>query len=242
MLKPVNDPIPSETREPIPAAIRPGSSTTGSFGPPSPMASMSSTAAISGEPKISETAANVPAAPRTCVASGGASERTSRMPSTPSPPPSAISGASGPSTRPSPTVATRGEQHPGQLPRLGHARVQAVRRHVSAVAGQARDRDGHHETGDGEHGQRPPRRGAVVEHRDLDLVDELEEPPRGERRDDAHDAREHEQHGEAPAADERGGVRRGCGGVGHAASRLRRARWPRRLRARPARSLRGCAW
>ena len=62
MLKPDHDPSPMKTSEPIPAARRPGSSTSGRIGPPSPVASMMSTAPITGEPKIDETAAKLPAA------------------------------------------------------------------------------------------------------------------------------------------------------------------------------------
>jgi Alpha-lytic protease prodomain len=52
----------SETIEPMPAASSPGSSTSASRRPPIPAASIRITAAISGEPKINDSAAELPAA------------------------------------------------------------------------------------------------------------------------------------------------------------------------------------
>ena len=51
-----------KTSEPMPADNRPGSKTTGSIAPPRPVASTTSTAPITGDPKIDATAANAPAA------------------------------------------------------------------------------------------------------------------------------------------------------------------------------------
>ncbi len=80
VLSPVQSPMPVKTREPSPAAIRPGSSTSESAGPPPLKAAASSriTAPITGEPNTVEMAAKLPAAaisPNTCW---GASFRTSR--------------------------------------------------------------------------------------------------------------------------------------------------------------------
>jgi len=63
------------------------------------------TAAISGELNTNETAAKLPAAATSVTTCGWASLRARRMKNAPRPEPSAISGASGPSTRPSPIVA-----------------------------------------------------------------------------------------------------------------------------------------
>ena len=60
--------MPMNTSEPIPAAISPGSRTSGRVGPPSPAASMMITAPMIGEPKIVERAAKLPAAARTIFA------------------------------------------------------------------------------------------------------------------------------------------------------------------------------
>ena len=62
MLSPVNEPIPSDTNEPMPAASSPGTSSSGSLAPPIPDASIRITAAISGELNTNDTAAKLPAA------------------------------------------------------------------------------------------------------------------------------------------------------------------------------------
>ena len=114
MLRPENDPSPMKTSEPIPAASSPGRSTSGRVAPPSPVASISSTAPITGEPKIDETAAKLPAAAIRPTAWSGASRLTSRIASVPSPMPTAIRGPSGPSTSPSPSVASAASSTPGR--------------------------------------------------------------------------------------------------------------------------------
>ena len=98
--------MPTSMSDPMPAASMPGTSTTGNRGPPSPAASITTIEAISGDSKIIARAANVPAAAITAVNSSVASFLTRRMTKTPRPPPSAMSGASGPRTTPSPMPAT----------------------------------------------------------------------------------------------------------------------------------------
>jgi len=56
------------TNTPKPAAIRPGSNTTGSVAPPKPAASMMITVPMTGEPKMVARAANAAAAVSTCLA------------------------------------------------------------------------------------------------------------------------------------------------------------------------------
>ena len=63
VLSPVHEPSPMKTSEPMPAARRPGRRTSGRTAPPRPVASTMSTLPITGEPKIVETAAKLPAAP-----------------------------------------------------------------------------------------------------------------------------------------------------------------------------------
>ena len=106
------------------------------------------------------------------------------------------------------------EQHAGQLlrPRRGAGR-QPVRRDVTAIAWQPRDRERHQQRRDREHRKRPPLRrsvrvaervGEVCVELLLELVDPLEEAPRRERHQHADHRDEHQQHEERPAAD--GGV------------------------------------
>ena len=67
-----------------------------------------------GEPSSVLMAAKLPAAAMTVAAMGGASREARWTASTPSPPPMAISGASGPRTTPSARVATEARMMPGR--------------------------------------------------------------------------------------------------------------------------------
>ena len=111
---PVHEPRPISISVPIPAASRPGIRMSGSRRPASPAASISSTAAISGEPNRNEIAAKVPQAATIACRSGGASARIRRIAKKPRPPPSAIRGASGPTTAPSPIPAIAASMTPGR--------------------------------------------------------------------------------------------------------------------------------
>ena len=82
--------------------------------PPRPAASMMITAPTTGEPKSDEIAAKLPAAAIIPSACWGTSFLTSRIARIPRPTPSAISGASGPSTSPRPTVARAASSTPGR--------------------------------------------------------------------------------------------------------------------------------
>ena len=114
MFTPVHDPSPISISDPIPAASRPGIRTSGRRRPAKPAASISSTAAISGEPNRNETPAKVPQAATIVCKSGGASARILRIAKKPSPPPSAIRGASGPTTAPRPIPAIAASRTPGR--------------------------------------------------------------------------------------------------------------------------------
>ena len=83
------------------------------IGPPSPEASSSKTAPASGLPSTVLIAAKLPVAAMTAPALGSMSRRASLTASTASPPPSAITGASGPTTAPSPMLATAARKMPG---------------------------------------------------------------------------------------------------------------------------------
>ena len=103
-----------KTSEPTPAASETGQEHERQrSAPPRPVASIISTAPITGEPKIDETAAKLPAAAINPTAWSGASRLTRRIAIVPSPRPSAISGPSGPSTSPSPSVASAASSTPG---------------------------------------------------------------------------------------------------------------------------------
>ena len=113
MLSPVQCAIPMKTSEPIPPAMSPGIKMSGSVAPPRPDASMMITAPTIGEPKITEIAAKAPAAPKTSSIVGGASRFASLTVATATPDPIAMSGASGPSTSPRPSVASAARATPG---------------------------------------------------------------------------------------------------------------------------------
>ena len=110
---PVHASNPMKISEPIPAATRPGTSTSPSIGPPSPDASITKKAPVSGEPRRVLTAAKLPEAPTTPMACAGASRLARRMAPAASPPPRAIRGASGPMTAPKARPARAASATPG---------------------------------------------------------------------------------------------------------------------------------
>ena len=110
---PVQASRPMKMSEPTPAASRPGTSTTCIIAPPRPEASISRNAPVRGDPSSVLMAAKLPAAATTAWTRAGASRLTSRTARTPSPPPRAISGASGPSTTPRLKVANAASTMPG---------------------------------------------------------------------------------------------------------------------------------
>ena len=111
---PVRSLSPTKIRVPIPAASSPGTSTSPSMAPPIPEASIKRNAPTRGDPSRVLTAAKLPAAAIIVAACGGASLAARCTASTPSPPPMAISGASGPSTTPSTKVASDARNTPGR--------------------------------------------------------------------------------------------------------------------------------
>ena len=102
----------------------------------------------------------------------------------------------------------RRQEDARQLNRLGHAGLEPLGRYVTSLTREPHDRDRDQRPGDREHGNRPPERSAVVvpdpvrelvPHTHLDLMDQLEEAPRGDGRHQADDGREHEQADKRPA-------------------------------------------
>ena len=103
----------------------------------------------------------------------------------------------------------RREQHPGQVDRLGGRGLQALGGNVAAVARQASDGERRDHTGEGEHREVPPERGAVIEaeilgdvgeHPPLYVEDQLQEAPRRQGGDHPDHGREEEHGHERPAA------------------------------------------
>ena len=115
MLSPDNEPIPSDTSEPIPAASSPGTNSRRSLGPPIAVASIRITAAINGEAKMNDIAAKLPEATTSINACGGVSRRAMPIIAPASPAPNTIRGASGPSTSPKPSVASPARSTPGTM-------------------------------------------------------------------------------------------------------------------------------
>src|SRR5436190_12767908 len=124
VLSPVHWPSPIETRDPIPAAIRPGIRTSGNLGPPNPAASIRSTAAITGEPNRNEIAAKVEAVARRRPTSGGASLLSKRMDRNPRPPAQRDQRRLGSDHGPEADRGERREHDPRQLDGLRGRRVE----------------------------------------------------------------------------------------------------------------------
>ena len=100
--------------EPVPAASRPGSSTSPSIGPPSPDASLSRNAPVMGDPSSVAMAVKLPALASTLTPWAGTFRRlAARVASTARPPPMAISGISVPCTAPETRVASAAKMTPG---------------------------------------------------------------------------------------------------------------------------------
>ena len=137
MLSPDNDPIPSDTSDPIPDASSPGTSRSRSLGPPMAIASIRITAAINGEEKMNDIAAKLPAAVTSVSACGGISRRAKLIIPPASPAPNTISGASGPSTSPKPIVARPARSTPGTMSGPERPPVDRPRAGMSTVSGEA---------------------------------------------------------------------------------------------------------
>lgn len=113
-VNPVQRPKPVNTSAPTPLDRSAGSMTANSCGPPTPATSMSITAAISGFPKMTATAAAAPAAPRSAVLWAVAGARARFLKSRARPVPRAISGASGPRVAPRGRLSTAARITPGR--------------------------------------------------------------------------------------------------------------------------------
>ena len=103
----------------MPAASRPGTSTSAIIAPPSPEASIRRNAPSRGDPSSELTAAKLPAAPSTALICSGGSRLTIRTAPAASPPPSARRGASGPRTAPKQSVARAAAKMPGSSMGVG---------------------------------------------------------------------------------------------------------------------------
>ena len=114
---------------------------SGSIAPPSPVASITSTAATIGEPKITEIAAKLPAADRISSSWGGASLRASFTVYTGEASADRDQRRLGAEDGTEAERRERGERDPGQHRRLVAADLEAVRGHVAAVAREVLDRE-----------------------------------------------------------------------------------------------------
>ena len=119
--RPVQLSRPMKTRAPIPEARSPGRATRVSVAPAMPAASMMRNAPSRGEPNNVLIAAKLPAEAMIVTAIGGASFLTSRTVRAARPPPTAMSGASGPSTAPRLNVASEASTTPGRSRSRGGA-------------------------------------------------------------------------------------------------------------------------
>ncbi len=193
---------------------------TGNRAPPIPAASIRSTAAIRGEAKISESAANIPGGREHGAHLVGHLPAQQADRQRAKPPAQGDQGRLGTQHEPEADRREAREDDPRQVHRASGRGLEAVGGHVTPAARQAHDGKRRHHAGDREHRQRPPQRRAVVtevagealEHPHLNLVHELEEAPGDKRHDQPHDRRQREQPDELSAAQDGGRVRRGCGG------------------------------
>ena len=144
----MNDPIPIETSDPIPAASMPGTSTIGSLGPPIPVASIRITAAISGDSKMNDSAAKAPQAaisPNDLVGSVSSNQpdRQDREPAA-----QRQQRRLGPEHEAESERGDGRQHHARQVDRLGTGLVQTVGRHVAAVTREPHDRKRDHQAGE----------------------------------------------------------------------------------------------
>ena len=119
---------------------------------------------MTGEPKIDETAAKLPAAAIRPTAWSGASRLTRRIASVPSPMPDRDQGALGSEHEPEPERRQRRQQHSGQVDRSGRRAtgLEPVDGHMTAVSGQAHDGKRGQQPREGHPRKRPPERDGVV--------------------------------------------------------------------------------
>ena len=215
--RPVQAFSPMKMSEPMPAASRPGTSTSPSIGPPSPDASISRNAPMMGEPSSVLMAAKLPAEARTAAAWSGTSRRAARRASTTSPPPMAMRGASGPSTAPKIKVARAARMTPGSWAgRRGPVGLESFRRGRAAGAGQVPDGQPGQDAAHRQHGQRPPQRlgpeaqavRKMGEDLRLEVVDQREEAVGGGGDRYPESRRDDQQPEVTPAAQQGARIRR----------------------------------
>ena len=144
---------------------------------PSPPSTSSIPATI-GPPNSADMAENEPAVESTAVSRSPT--RTSRVAATPTTDPSAMTGASGPSTAPKERLPERRERDAGGVRERRRFHAQSLARVVAAVAGQPAPRDQHDQrAGDRQPEDQVPG-GRVAPQPVLELVDDAEEA-RGEQ-------------------------------------------------------------
>ena len=182
----------------------PRATRSATVGPPNPAALMMMIAPTIGEPNSEEIAAKLAAAAISATTWSGASFLAERTANTARPVPIPISGASGPSTNPSPTDASAASTTPGSsIGCVGPPpAVTPFRGLMAPGTRQTDDREGNDHTRHREHGQWPPHRNLgeseiareLLVHPLLGVMNQLKEPPRSHRHDHADDRREYQQH------------------------------------------------
>ena len=186
---PVQESKPRKIREPMPAAKRPGTSTTPSMGPLSPDASMSKKAPLRGEPSRVLMAEKLPAAATTLRLCSGRS--FFRVRTHPSGQPTAYGnkGRLGTDHRAESQAGQGCQHHPGQLdPGRWAVHGETVSRRMPTPPGKVADRQAYEDAGQANRWEWPPHRLSMeperlwqigrVEDRFLEVGHEVEEPIR----------------------------------------------------------------
>ena len=170
---------------------------------------------MSGELKMNETAAKLPAAATTIRTCGGVSRRPSPISPRGHSPAQCDQGSLGAQHQPRADRRHAGpDPLPGQDRRAGRApHGQALGRDVASVTGKAVDRERHDHRADRQDRERPPFRrtvgvaeagvGEMRVQLALDLIERLEKAPgrkRHDHADDRHQAQEHDEPLAAPSA------------------------------------------
>ena len=200
--RPVHWPRPVNNRAPTPLETRHGRTTSMVRLRSRPRSSRKITTATRGLPKMADIAAAAPAAATMATAPGSSPILVRLMARRASPPPIAISGASGPTTAPPTRLAAAASTMPGSV--FGAVVPPAEPRdgNVTAVPGQVLDRQRHQHAGHPDRQDRPPGRQLGVAEvvrpglpdQVLELVDSRQETERRQRERDAEQGHDQQQH------------------------------------------------